>query len=551
VFPTQEAVAKLAAAPSPSKLLDDKGKDVPTWELAGPLPDALDRVPPADDSPWGQLFAAAVAARGDAVVATEAMHCVARENAAFYLANDASPAEMLRRFIAARCGAPNGIAGTAINVITGDPRAPDEKIFEHFKDKVRDGVDKTLQAGRIEAGMAYVRKGGKAVIAVSVVPQTVRLDKTPLTPGPDGKVVLKGEVPGNSVGLRALINQGKFGYAECAVSPAVRLPRFMITCQAARDDEVAWISVSALPPGRVLGEPVLEMMVWPSGAPGKTYAKLARPSGEAPTASLEDMTKEINRIRAEAKLPPVRLADQQSRTATLLAPHYFGNNDREAVADQVALGLLAGWQVDGMVRTGHFVSTWVTDAVSGAEVVRAAMSRPIGRAALLDPTIERVAIGPLSMAGGQGALFSTYALFDTYRHDEDAKHLVSRIAAVRQSNGVSPPKLFTDLSDLARRAAETVQAGSRAPEEALDDLLKHVANDLGRSARGWVVETTSLDRISFPSELVASPSAGLGIGVAHHRRQGQPWGRFVVLVVMVDEGGGAGPQTAMIGGTSG
>src|SRR5262249_19578812 len=153
----------------------------------------------------------------------------------------------------------------------------------------------------------------------------------------------------------------------CEVNPAVALPRFSIVCPVATDDEVAWVSVSALPPGRVLGTPLIEMLVWPSGTPGKVYAKLARPAAGAAGASAQEIVQEINRVREEAKLPPLRLSDQESLTASRLAPHYFAPANAGGSADtsdKIALGLLAGWEVDGTIRSGHFVSTQVSDAGS-------------------------------------------------------------------------------------------------------------------------------------------------------------------------------------------
>jgi hypothetical protein len=551
-FPTRDVIARIAAAPVPARLSDEKSRDVPGWELTGPLPDAVDRSPPRDDSPWGKLLADAAAKRADDVVLTESMHCVAREQAAFYLANDARPAEMLERFIAARCGAPTSMGGSALQIISGDPRTPDEAFFTQFGERIRGMLDKTLPPGRLEAGLAYVRKGGRAVVAIAVTQQTVRLDRTPLVPGPDGKVVIRGEALLPAVGLRALVNRGRYGYAECAVSTTEKLPRFAITCDTARDDEVAWLSVSALPPGRVLGTALLEMLVWPSGTASKTYPKLARAAAVAQGTSPDEVLQEINRVRAEAKLPPLRVAEAESRTASRLAPHYFSaleGGGADGVADQVALGMLAGWDVEGLVRNGHFVSTWLPDATSWAEVVRAALSRPIGRETLLDPTAERIAIGPMTTERAHGAIFGTYALFDTYRHDDDLRLLATRITALRAERGAAPPRLVGDLNQAALRAARLVQAGERAPTDALKELMAQASEKLGRSVRGWVAETTSLERGKLPDELATAKSLTLGIGVAHLRHPGQAWGRFVVLIVMIDEGGA--PLSARREGPSG
>ena len=544
-FPTREAIAQIAAAPVPSKLLDDRSKDVPTWDLTGPLPDALERTPPTDDSPWGKLFAEVAAAHADTVVPTEAMHCVARENAAFYLANDAQPAELLERFIVARCGATNGLAGTMSSLITGDPRTPDATLLAKFRDRMRARIEKSLQGGHVEAGFAFVRNGGRAVVALSVAPETVRLERTPLVPGPDGNVVIRGETVSPATALRALVNRGRYGYAHCDVSPASSLPRFTISCPVARDDEVAWLAVSAVPPGRILGTPLLEMLAWPSGSPGKTYAKIARAAGDAATSTPADLLQEINRVRTEANLPLLRLADEESRTADRLAPHYFAAEDGAAnQANQVALGLIAGWDVDGMVRNAHFVSMFEPDAASWAEVVRAAISRPVGREALLDPSAERVAVGTFASGRARAAIFSTYALFDSYRHDGDPARIAASIAALRALRRTSPPRFIAELMADAQRAADSVQVGRRATGEALQDMMHSASARLGgRPVRGWVAETTSLERLRFPAALSESPALALGIGVSHHRRQGSAWGTFLVYIVIVDESV-TGPNTA-------
>src|SRR4051794_25544470 len=65
-FPTQDTLARIAAAPVPAHLFDDKAKDVPTWDLSDPLPEAMELVPHHDDSAWSKLLATAAAARGDA-----------------------------------------------------------------------------------------------------------------------------------------------------------------------------------------------------------------------------------------------------------------------------------------------------------------------------------------------------------------------------------------------------------------------------------------------------------------------------------------------------
>jgi hypothetical protein len=547
-FPSQDALAKIAAAPVPAHLFDDKAKDVPTWELSEPLPDAMELAPHHDDSTWSKLLEAAAAARGDAVTTTEAMHCVAREQAAFVLANDAMPAEPLVAFIAARCGSPMVRVGVVYQTIAGDDRIPEAKIEAQFSAPAKAMIEKTIKTGRLDAGIAYLRKNGHAVIALAVAPRSVRVERTPMIPAGGGEVVVRGEVLDPVGSVRAMINRGRYGFGACTLDPSIALPRFAFTCSALPADEAAWLTMSVIAPGRILGTAALEMLVWPAGTPKKTYAKLTRDeAAAAPTAGVQaaDLVVEINRVRKEASLAPLRLAEQESRTVTRLAPHYFAalhEGGETQVADQVALGVRAGWEVEGLVRHGNVISNWTQGAGDSSAIVRLALAHPFGRETLLDPEAERVAIGTVGdeKTPDTGALFATYALFDSYHHDNDGAVVTQRLTTLRAAHRALPPTLVTELNEEAQFAAKSVQDGKRTPEEALDELLKRAsARSGGRALSGGISESTNLESMKFPDTMLTTPSLLCGVGVGHYRQQGHPWGRFLIFYVMV--GSSSGP----------
>jgi hypothetical protein len=553
-FPTQDALAKIAAAPVPSKLFDDKAKDVPTWELSEPLPDAMDMVPHHDDTVWGKVLAEVAAARGDSVTTSEAINCVARQEAAFLLANEAIPAPPLVAFIRARCGLATGQVSVAYQTMTGDDRIPEAKIEEQFRASVKAMVEKWV-TGRVDVGLAYLRKNGHAIFALTVSPRSVRIDRLPFTPAAGGVVVIRGESLEPTGTMRAMINRGRYGYGACTQDLTVALPKFAFACPALAADEAAWISILSVPPGRLLGTAVLDALVWPSGAPTKTYARLARDAAAAPVngpVQLADMIQEVNRVRTSAGLPPVRAAEQESRTVARLAPHYFAGmleGSSSDVADQVALGLYAGWEVEGLVRRGGMVSTSAQGAGDAAEIVRTALAHPFGRETLLDPEVERVAIGTVAGVDGAdtGALFATYSLFDSYRHDNDGAIIAGRLTALRAARRALPPQMVKELNVEAQRAATSVQEGQKTPEEALDELLKRASERAaGRSVHAGISETSSLQEMKFPDSMLTAASLQYGAGSGHYRRQGHPWARFIVFYVMVDET--VGP-TALLGGS--
>lgn len=546
-FPTRDALAKIAAAPVPAHLFDDKAKDVPTWELSEPLPDAMELVPHHDDSAWSKLLEAAAAARGDAVTTTEAMHCVAREQAAFVLANNAVPAEPLVSFIAARCGSPTIQVGVVYQTITGDDRIPEAKIEAQFSESARAMIEKTIKTGRLDTGIAYLRKSGRAVIALAIAPRTMRVERTPLVPAGGGDVVIRGELLDEVGSVRAMINRGRYGFGTCVPDPSVALPRFAFTCSALPADEAAWLTMSVTAPGRILGTPALEMLVWPAGTMKKAYAKLARDESAAPSAGgvkTADLVLELNRVRKEAGLAPLRVAEQESQTMARVAPHYFAalhEGGDTQTADMVALGVRAGWEVEGLVRHGNMISNWIQGTGDPSSMVRLALAHPFGRETLLDPEAERVAIGTVGdeKEPDTGALFATYALFDNYHHDNDGNTVTQRLTALRSARRALPPILVTELNEEAQFAAKSVQDGRRTPEEALDELLKRASQRAGgRALRAGISESTNLDGTKFPEEMLTTPSLQCGIGVGHHRPPGHPWGRFLIFYVMVSASAG-------------
>lgn len=556
-FPTQDTLAKIAAAPVPARLFDDKAKDVPTWELSEPLPDAMEQVPHHDDSAWSKLLDAVAAAHGDAVTTSEAMNCVARQEAAFLLANQAIPAPPLVDFIRARCGLPTGQVSVVYQTMEGDDRIPESKVEEQFRAPVKAMIEKWV-TGRVDVGLAYLRKNGHAVVAMTLSTRSVRVERMPFVPASGGAVVIRGESLEPVGTMRAMINRGRYGYGACTPDPTVALPRFAFTCPALAADEAAWVSILSVPPGRLLGTAVLDTLVWPAGAPTKTYARLARDTAAAPVngpVQLADMIQEVNRVRTTAGLAPVRVAEQQSRTVARLAPHYFAGMVEGAsseVADQVALGLYAGWEVDGLVRRGGMISTSAQGSGDAAEIVRTALLHPFGRETLLDPEIARVAIGTVAGANGAdtGALFATYSLFDSYRHDNDGTIIAARLTALRAARHALPPTLVTELNVEAQRAARSVQDGKSTPEEALDDLLKRASERAGgRAVHAGITETSSLEEMKFPDGMLTAPSLQYGAGAGHYRRQGHPWGRFIVFYVMVDET--VGPTARRVGPQAG
>ncbi len=539
-FPTKAELDRLAAAPPPLHVFERGAVDVEKWEPVGPFPDAVDSTSTDDASPWTKTLLGVVAAKPGRVETTRGMACLGREVAAFAAEKKALPASPLMRFLGARCGVPSTSVG--MQLISGDApeSTSDADVYAGWEAKVVAALPAALATGPRLAGIGFARKGKHAAVALVFAQRTVRLDNVPLVPA-DGKVLLRGELLAPAATVRALVTRGRFGYEECVKDVDLQPPRFAIECPVSAEDPTARIEVAAFQEGRELGDIELDLTVYPAGKPDQPYAHApakpdALPSGDAALAAA--LLGGINAARAEAGLAGVRAAEAQSRTAAQLAPYYFGSlhGGDAAVADKVALGMLAGWDVDGMVREGHFGSQWAYER-DVAALVESAIASPFGREALLDREAVQIAIGPLVDKDnpGFGAVFGTYSMIDVTGKTDSAAAVTARLTKLRGKIKRPPPALVTELDPVLSDVTTRVQAGL-----SLEDALQRATSaSLGAIARGsvrvWAVTASSVDKLEFPSELLSTPDLRLGVGVAHYKPAGSPWTKLAVFFVIVKE----------------
>jgi hypothetical protein len=301
----------------------------------------------------------------------------------------------------------------------------------------------------------------------------------------------------------------------------------------------------------VLGDSVVDVQVLPTGKPDPAYAHAPpapRGGPRDPAALGSALVERLNEVRRDAGLGPVGLSPSETRKAALLAPHYFaalGGHGDVTVADKIALGLQAGWDVEGLVREGHFTSGRA-DVNSPEDLLDQACAGPFGRRALLDPAIQSVAVGTVVAGGALGAVISTYTLLDPRRAADESGAVLARLTRVRAAKRLGPPALLPQLGGLLAKASERVRAG-QAPNDTMQWLLESTAEQArGRRVRAWVVQADNVSRLDLPAELIAAPTLDLAIGVAHHKPEGEPWARLVVFFVTVEEPSAV--NTAAIGG---
>jgi hypothetical protein len=538
-FPTPERLEDLGELPLPEGSFDRAVAVVERWTLEGPFPDVAASVPYREPSDWGALLEEEVERRAGLLVATEAMHCAAHEWGRFFLEHGAPPDPDLALWMGARCSA---LPAAAFHHFEGGipANASDAEVFEGWRDAVASLLAQRLVGGPLEAGIWFGRRENRAIVVLAAGERLLRLEPLPtvLPEGSDGSFVVRGELLLPAEEISAVVNRGRYGVSACERDAGLRLPRFAFRCRTDPADAESWLSLSFTPPGRILGRGALGLALWPSGRTRAEWRRpsLGRPVVVTPETDVDaELLSLVNGLRAEAGVAPLKLSAEQSRVADRLAPHYFASVFGFAPGtsgDLVALGLLAGWNVEGVVQSGSFVPSWVVRSLDLDRLVATAVQYPAGRRTLLDPDARRLAVGTVVRpdASFLGGVFGTYALFEEKEHDEAARQVLAALDAARAARGKPTVRHLPQIASLGRLAAGRVQSGE-APPDVLNDLLRQSAQVLQRSVNGWLVETREIDEVVFPEALLDSDVAEIAIGVSHHKPAGEAWGRYVILLV--------------------
>lgn len=551
-FPSRGEIESLAKRPAPKAMFQADYASVARWRLEGPFPERIGEEPIQHPDAWEKLLLDAVAQRAGLVVASKSMRCVARQLGLFFLAHHAYPDQSLQQTILGRCGA------TAISVemgyLHGDVPAqtPESAVLRQWHGGTIDLLHKYLGAGPRAVGLWFGRRGGKAVLMLASAVRHVRVDPVSAVPGHDGAIHLSGEVLTPTESLDAMINHGDYGFADCKRDPSVKLPRFALSCPTQHDDAEEWISLTARAPGRILENPVLRVLARPSAAAAVDYRRpsagrsvaIALPKDFAPK-----LVSELNRLRARVHAQPLTLETRESEVANRVAPLYFGAYEGTvdpSYGDVVALGLMAGWDVQGPIRRAAMGGTLVLNTNDLAIWLGDALTKPWLRAALLAPACSRIAAGPVlpekkAKEKGHheqpflGGVVSTYTLYGKENWAAERRAFYARVD--RQLASHKAPALRRDPQTEA--AADVLMAqvrkGSLSPHEALSQLLNEITARLGVQTHGWTLEGSSTEDVPLPDALFSGGVHRLAAAVGYTRPAGSPWARMVVLLVEVPE----------------
>jgi hypothetical protein len=540
-FPKPEELEKLAEEPILGRVFDSNARDVASWELEGPFPERVEESRFDDGSSWSQLLADAVERRAGLVVPTEAMYCVARELGRFYLAMGGLPSQNLRRYITARCQA--GVAGIGVRYLQAEigPAVPEAQLFAQWRESFEQMIADQLVGGPTAAGVWFGRSEDRVIALVASGIRAIRLDPVETVLGEDHRVVIRGESLRSVDEVGALLNYGRYAAKRCERDPGVALPRFHFVCEANPADASAWLVIDVRPAGHLVGRTVANLLVWPAGEPDNVYRRPSFADADRidnAEAAIPGFVAMLNSVRSSAELPELTLDVDQSEIATELAPYFFSallDESQGIVADLVALGMMAGWDVDGIVQKGRMAGSWVPQSDDLAVLLASALEYPSSREVLLSPDADRIAIGPMLEHYEEhtaiAAMFGTYSLFSEEDHDANVQKVFHKLREARQQRDRRGPQHLVDVAQLSILAASDVQAGAD-PQDALGDLLEASSEILQRPVQGWVAQVSDLDSLEFPEDFLTEREIGVAIGVSYVKPEGEAWGRYVVMMVV-------------------
>jgi hypothetical protein len=541
-FPTAEALRKIAARPAPAAVRAAVRADATSWTLQGPFPDRFGDAPIARRGQLDDLLIEALGAERT----SENARCAARELGHARASLGKWPDERLEGFILGRCGV--SVARVSFQSLSWD-RVPDsmtdDAIWAEARGELKRMFSSLAQGSRGEDSLVGVvflrdRAQGTAEVFGIAARRTARLAPvSQLVAAEATAFVLEGSLTSERAETAyAYVGQGLLGAIECTRDESRVLPAFRFTCPLAPGDVHARIDVTARDKGRVLGNTAAQILVVrdleASAAYRKViYAETHAELGEADALGARILD-EINRVRASADAPPLRNTAAQSATATRVAPHYFGNLFAEdfdtELGDVLALGLMAGWDVDEItIHDAGFVT--LLDSSGGLDdLLGSALDLPSTRSMLLGKDATAAAIAPYRVADGvTGVVVVTYVPLAAVDHEAAAKQVFAKLDRTRRERGLDPlGEIPTEAIMLA--AAQRMQAGEDVDAVA-QQALKQSVDAMQRPFTLWTMEVYDVEHMAFPDDLLSPRKTYIAVSVATRKRPRSAWGSTVVLVL--------------------
>ena len=541
-FPSRdelEDVAESDAVP----LRPMKTVEVLRWEVApeslvpeGPYP-AVTR--------YDAMLASAAAERNATL--SPPLRCAATEAARFFTQHGAYPDDGLRDHLVRRCGS----VLPRVTFQTVDMAVPDGVAEAEFANSLNKAVSQMFAQRAKEPGVhlgaGYARGSGRVAVVTLAGAPAGRLDAfTPII-GDGESVTLSGELPRSAEHAIALVNHGASGVEVCEPDRSVKRPRFSVTCPVAAGDATARIEIASSRRGEVLMRQDIGVLVRRTEDAGLVYEPVAHGTptkANSPAAFRRAFVAALNRVREQAGLSALTIENEQSALSDRLAPHFFSASDAgdSERTDVIALGLLAGWDVDGMIRDGGIFTAALQGSRSPERFLSYALESPLGRQVLLDRDMSRAAVGAALLdPAGIVTLINTYAFFGSQDHAADEDAVFAELSKLRTARGLPAPTRLK-RSEALTRCLSRIATNTAGTEDAVQEALHTISEEQSRSMSGFTVETHDLQHLELSDELLRNSPLEVAVGVTHYKPEGAAWGQYVV--VFVSEASGPSVRTA-------
>ena len=542
-FPARSALEEVAQQPA-TPAVPLKTVTVERWALEVVAPEFGSAYPA--ETPWDHHLLDYVKRANAALEPSPELRCAARETGRFFTENGAFPDDGLRRYMLARCGSSLPHA----DLESSNFELPEGMTDAEVEALVKPTLAKMLPAvpeGRGAIGLGFVRNKGKGIFVVYRGAAELTLDAfSAIVTGED--FVLSGRLHDAAASTMALVTQGKYGFASCEPDRRVVYPRFKLSCPIPLADAQALVELATRRPENVLAQPVLHVLVRRTADAGLVYESgtytggATTPVGAGEPSFRDALLSALNQARGAAKVRAFELESRQSELNEQVTPHFFEASyaQNHELCDLVALGVLAGWDVSGVIRGGGVYAGGETNTRDAVRWLNTALESPLGRWTLLDDQMSKVAIGsaPLGPSGVM-ALVTTYAFFQSNDHSADEDAMFEELRKQRAAHDLPEPRRRRRGQDMSA-ALQKIAANELTSDEALQAVLTRISTANQVSMQGWVAETSDLSMIPTADALLGAGNLDVEIGVTHYKAPGGAWGQYVVLFMFtttpVDEG---------------
>lgn len=149
---------------------------------------------------------------------------------------------------------------------------------------------------------------------------------------------------------------------------------------------------------------------------------------------------------------------------------------------------------------------------------------------LFDPKATLLGLGVYQETGGLGAVFSVYHGLEMALFPASVAALVQQLDAARAKVSRQPMKWLRLPANAERGLAGAIYARKLELPEAFSGFLEATVAATSRGARGFSVETVSLDEVPWPAELINAESLEISMVAAPVRSPRAPWAHFVVMI---------------------